>query len=71
MNEKIDLIFKELDNLEESATRLRATCHATGRQTNLEVAILSQQVAELQNKNQRAAEYIDQAEKILTKLKKA
>jgi hypothetical protein len=70
MSEIIDQIFKELDGLEESAGRLRAAAASSGKQTNLEVAILNQQLVEMREKNAAATEYIDQAESILKKLKK-
>ncbi|MCL1786317.1 MAG: hypothetical protein FWG39_04205 [Alphaproteobacteria bacterium] len=69
MTEIIDQIFKELDTLEESAGRLRGVAANSGKQTNLEVAILNQQLAEAREKNTAAAAYIDKAESILKKLK--
>ena len=71
MSEILDLIFKELDGLEESAAKLRGCTTAAGKQTDLEVAILTKQVAELRDRNKRAEEHIEKAEKILEKLKKA
>jgi hypothetical protein len=71
MSEILDLIFKELDTLEESAARMRGRVSASGKQTDLEVAILTQQVADLRSKNVRASQDIEKATKILEKLKKA
>jgi len=71
MSEILDLIFKELDELEESAAKLRSRSNAAGKQTDLEVAILTKQVADLREKNKKAEEHIEKAEKILEKLKKA
>ncbi|MCL2737813.1 MAG: hypothetical protein FWE17_03050 [Alphaproteobacteria bacterium] len=70
MAEIIDKIFKELDALEESASKLRGVAASSGKQTNLEVAILNQQLAAIREKNAAATEYIGKAEGILKKLKK-
>ena len=40
-------IFQELSTLEDIATRLRSTAVNAGRQTDLEVAILTEQVKSL------------------------
>lgn len=63
-----DQIFNELTKLEESATRLRATATDAGKQTDLEVAILTEQVRNLRAKNAHAAELIDQSIDLLKKL---
>lgn len=63
-------IFQELSNLEEAAAKLRGTAIHAGKQTDLEVAILTQQVRTLRDKNARATEMIDQSISILKKLKK-
>ncbi len=63
-------IFQELSNLEEAAARLRGTAIHAGKQTDLEVAILTEQVRSLRDKNARATEMIDQSISILKKLKK-
>ena len=63
-------IFQELSNLEEAAAKLRGTAIHAGKQTDLEVAILTQQVRTLRDKNARATEMIDKSISILTKLKK-
>ena len=44
-------IFQELASLEEAAARLRGTAVAAGKQTDLEVAILTEQVKNLRDKN--------------------
>ena len=62
-------IFQELSNLEEAAARLRGTAIHAGKQTDLEVAILTEQVRSLRDKNARATEMIDQSISILKKLK--
>ncbi|MBE6461909.1 MAG: hypothetical protein E7006_03670 [Alphaproteobacteria bacterium] len=63
-------IFQELSNLEEAAAKLRGTAIHAGKQTDLEVAILTQQVRTLRDKNSRANEMIDKSLSILKKLKK-
>lgn len=63
-------IFQELSNLEEAAAKLRGTAIHAGKQTDLEVAILTQQVRTLRDKNARATEMIDKSISILKKLKK-
>lgn len=62
-------IFQELSSLEEAASKLRATAVSAGRQTDLEVAILSQQVRNLRDRNARAAELVDKSIEILKKNK--
>ncbi|MBR6598439.1 MAG: hypothetical protein IKL37_00880 [Alphaproteobacteria bacterium] len=63
-------IFQELSGLEEAAAKLRGTAIHAGKQTDLEVAILTQQVRTLRDKNARATEMIDESLSILKKLKK-
>ena len=63
-------IFQELASLEEAAARLRGTAVAAGKQTDLEVVILTEQVKSLRDKNARATEMIDESLSILKKLKK-
>ena len=63
-------IFQELTNLEEAARNLRGTALNAGKQTDLEVAILTEQVRVLRDKNARAKEMIDKSISILEKLKK-
>lgn len=60
-------IFQELSSLEDAASKLRATAVSAGRQTDLEVAILSQQVRNLRDRNARAAELVDKSIEILKK----
>ncbi|MBQ2844889.1 MAG: hypothetical protein IJE79_02650 [Alphaproteobacteria bacterium] len=63
-------IFQELSALEEAAARLRGTAIHAGKQTDLEVAILSEQVRNLRDKNARATQMINESISILEKLKK-
>ena len=63
--------MKELDTLEESASKLRATAASAGKQTDLEITILNQQVTELQEKNAKAASFVVEAIEIMKKMKKA
>ena len=62
-------IFQELTNLEEVAVRLRSTAVNAGKQTDLEVAILTEQVKGKKKKNEKATEMINQSISILKKLK--
>ena len=61
-------IFQELSALEDAASRLRSSAVFAGRQTDLEVAILTEQVKTLRDKNKRATEMIDKSLGILKKL---
>ena len=61
-------IFQELTALEDAVGNLRATAVNAGRQTDLEVAILTEQVRVLRDKNARAVDMIDQSMNILKKL---
>lgn len=63
-------IFHELSLLEESAARLRGTAIHAGKQTDLEVAILTEQVRTMRDKNMRATSMINETISILEKLKK-
>ena len=65
----MDQIFQELTKLDEAAARLRATAVNAGKQTDLEVAILTEQVRNLRTKNAHAVELIDQSVELLKKLK--
>ena len=69
MSDIKEQIFQELTKLEDAAARLRATAVNAGKQTDLEVAILTEQVRNLRSKNARATELIDQSVEILKKLK--
>ena len=69
MSDIKEQIFNELTKLEESAARLRATAINAGKQTDLEVAILTEQVKKLRDKNKRAAELVDQSVSLLKNLK--
>jgi len=62
-------IFQELAALEDAAARLRSTAVVAGKQTDLEVAILTEQVKTLRDKNNRATDMIDKSLSILKKLK--
>ncbi len=62
-------IFQELSALEEAASKLRGAAVIAGRQTDLEVAILAEQVRTLRDKNARATEMIDKSINILKSLK--
>ena len=61
-------IFQELSALEEAASRLRGAAVVAGRQTDLEVAILTEQVKNLRDRNKRATDMIDKSLSILKKL---
>jgi hypothetical protein len=63
-------IFQELDSLEVLATHLRADATSAGKQTDLEVAILTKQVKTLREKNEAAKQLIEKSVSILEKLKK-
>lgn len=62
-------IFKELTSLEDAVTKLRGVAVNAGKQTDLEVAILTEQVKSLREKNERASELVDKSVKILKALK--
>ena len=62
-------IFQELSALDDATARLRSSAVFAGRQTDLEVAILTEQVKTLRDKNKRAVEMIDNSLSILKKLK--
>ena len=62
-------IFKELTTLEETVSRLRSTAVNAGKQTDLEVAILTEQVKTLREKNARASGLVDKSISILKNLK--
>ena len=68
MSDIKDQIFQELTKLDESAARLRATAINAGKQTDLEVAILTEQVRNLRARNAHAVELIDQSVELLKKL---
>ena len=62
-------IFQELAALEDSAAKLQAVATNAGKQTDLEVAILTEQVRALREKNANATEMINQTISILKNLK--
>ena len=63
-------IFQELNSLENAVVGLRSDASASARQTDLEVAILSEQVKNLRAQRTRAVEMIDKSVSILEKLKR-
>jgi len=63
-------IFQELDALESLARHLRADATSASKQTDLEVAILTKQVNNLREKNEKARDLIEKSVSILEKLKK-
>lgn len=71
MSDILDQIFIELDSLADAALKLRAHAAGASRQTDLEVAILTQQISDLRDKNARAGKFIEDAAGILEKLKEA
>ncbi len=62
-------IFQELSALEETVAKLRSVATSASKQTDLEVAILTQQVKTLREKNAQATQMINQSMDILKKLK--
>lgn len=68
MSDIKDQIFHELSALEEAASRLRGAAAVAERQTDLEVAILTEQVKNLRDRNKRATDMIDKSLTILKKL---
>ena len=62
-------IFQELAALDDAAVKLRGFAMNAGKQTDLEVAILTEQVKNLRDKNARATEKINQSLDILKNLK--
>jgi hypothetical protein len=63
-------IFQELDAIESLALHLRSDATCASKQTDLEVAILTKQVKNLREKNERAKNLIEKSVSILEKLKK-
>lgn len=61
-------IFNELDNLADMVAKLRSVAINAGKQTDLEVAILTEQVRTMREKNARATDMITSAMDILKKL---
>lgn len=62
-------ILKELGALEETVSKLRSTALNAGKQTDLEVAILTEQVRTLREKNARASDLIGKSVSILKNMK--
>lgn len=69
MSDMKQQIFQELAAVEEAAAKLHSVAENAGRQTDLEVAILTEQVKNLRDKNARATDMINQTISILKKLK--
>lgn len=62
-------IFKELGALEEIVTKLRSTAMNAGKQTDLEVAILTEQVKTLREKNAQVSDLVGKSISILKNMK--
>ena len=62
-------IFQELTALEDTVAKLRSVATSASKQTDLEVAILSQQVKNLREKNAAATDMINESMTILKNLK--
>ena len=62
-------IFQELAAVQEAAAKLHSVAEYAVSQTDLEVAILTEQVKNLRDKNARATDMINQTISILKKLK--
>lgn len=61
-------ILKELSALEETTARLSSVAVHASKQTDLEVAILTEQVKALREKNAKASDLIDKSISILKNL---
>lgn len=68
MSDIKDQIFHELSSLEDAVSRVRGAAVVAERQTDLEVAILTEQVKNLRERNKRATDMIDKSLTILKKL---
>ena len=62
-------IFQELSALDDAVAKLRSVAINAGKQTDLEVAILTEQVRTLRERNATATETIDKSISILKNLK--
>lgn len=62
-------IFQELNSVEEAAAKLRSVAVNASKQTDLEVAILNEQIKGLRDRNARATDIINQTLSILKNLK--
>ena len=62
-------IFHELAAIEDAAAKLQSVAVNAGRQTDLEVAILTEQVKNLRDKNARATPMINTTISILKNMK--
>ena len=70
MSDIKEQIFQELESLKLYAMHLRSDAMCASKQTDLEVAILTKQVKNLREKNERAKDLIEKSVSILEKLKK-
>jgi hypothetical protein len=61
-------IFKELDALEKDVANLHSVAKNAGQQTDLEVAILTKQVRDLRDRQEKADALIEKSIGILNKL---
>ncbi len=68
MIETKNKILKELAELEAKAIDLKANCLQPAQQTDLEVAILTEQVRILRQKNESASELINKAMNLIKNL---
>ncbi len=68
MSEIKNQIYKELDALENAVVKLRGARQTAGKQTDLEVAILTEQVKALRAQRERAGELVDKSIKILKRM---
>ena len=62
-------IFQELSALDDAVAKLRSVAINAGKQTDLEVAILTEHVRTLRERNATATEMIDKSISILKNLK--
>lgn len=62
-------IFQELAALEDTVAKVRSAATSASKQTDLEVAILTQQVKTMRDRNAAAMDLINQSMSILKKLK--
>jgi hypothetical protein len=58
-------ILDELSSLEENVAKLRGVAVGASKQTNLEVAILTEQLKTLRDKNEKAALLVEESIKVL------
>lgn len=68
MSKMLEQIFQELDLLESRVAELNSNVDVAEKQTDLEVAILTEQIKDLRDKNKLAGEYINKSISILKKM---